>query len=123
VLGPYATSLTAGEIVVGFDLPRPDAALRWGFAKVVRKSGAFASSIAYVVRRGKDGPVSVVLAAAGPRPLVFAKAARALADSDPEDRLRAAIAEDLALHLLEADAYQTRLHTSTVLRAARDMQS
>ena len=39
-------SLMPGEIVLGFDLPKPEAPLRWGFAKVAPKSGAFATSIA-----------------------------------------------------------------------------
>ena len=124
VQGLYSTSLAAGEIILGFDVPRPDAPLRWGFAKVVRKSGAFANSIAFVIVRGKDGPASVVLGAAGPRPIVLAAAARHIASrATSEDTLRAAIADDLETHLPDADAYQHRLHASTVMRAARDMRA
>ena len=42
IKGLYSTSLATGEIVLGFDIPRLEGPLRWGFAKVVRKSGAFA---------------------------------------------------------------------------------
>jgi carbon-monoxide dehydrogenase medium subunit len=123
VQGPYTTTLAAGEIILGFDVPRPDAPLRWGFAKVVRKSGAFANSIAYVITRGKGSPVSVVLAAAGSRPFVFTATARQIADGvDSEETLRAAIADDLRAHLPNADAYEGRLHTSTLIRAAREMR-
>lgn len=122
VQGVYATSLTPGEIVLGFDIPRSDGPLRWGFAKVVRKSGAFANSIAYVTARGKDRPVSVVLAAAGPRPVSLDGTARHIAERrDGEDGLRTAIAADLQTRLPELDAYQIRLHTSTVMRATRTM--
>jgi carbon-monoxide dehydrogenase medium subunit len=120
VRGLYSTSLTTGEIILGFDVPRPEAPLRWGFAKVVRKSGAFASSIALAVARSKDGPISVVLAAAGPRPIIIAGAASSNR-TDPEDVFRAAIADDLRAQLPDLDAYQTRLHTSTVIRARRNM--
>jgi carbon-monoxide dehydrogenase medium subunit len=120
VQGLYATSLMAGEVVLGFDLPRPDAPLRWGFAKVVRKSGAFANSIAFVVAR--NGAPSVVLAAAGPRPIVLAGTAPHVVNG-VEDALRAAIANDLKTHLPDLDAYQTRLHISTVMRAARHMRA
>jgi aerobic carbon-monoxide dehydrogenase medium subunit len=124
VKGAYTTALATGEIILGFDLPRPDAAPRWGLAKVVRKSGAFANSIAFVVARGKDGPVAVVLAAAGSRPYVLTGAARQLANGAvPDDGLRAVIGEDLKTCLPDADAYQVRLHTSTVMRAARDMRT
>jgi aerobic carbon-monoxide dehydrogenase medium subunit len=122
--GAYATSLAAGEIVLGFDVPRPDAPLRWGFAKIARKSGAFANSIAFVVAPGKGGPVTVVLAAAGPWPIVLAAAAHRLANGTiSEDTLRAAIADDLKAQLPDADAYQKRLHTATVIRAAREMRA
>jgi carbon-monoxide dehydrogenase medium subunit len=122
VQGLYSTSLTAGEIVLGFDVPRSHGPLRWGFAKVVRKSGAFANSIAYVVQRGADGPVFVILAAAGPRPISLDATARHItARAEADNPLRAAIADELKQRLPDLDAYQTRLHTSTVMRAARNM--
>jgi carbon-monoxide dehydrogenase medium subunit len=124
VQGTYSTTLAPGEIVLGFDLPRPAKPPRWGFAKVARKSGAFANSIAYVVEQGGGGPLTVVLAAAGPRPIVFAGAARHLASgADCENELRAAIEDDLKMHLPDADPYEQRLHVSTVMRAARDMRA
>jgi carbon-monoxide dehydrogenase medium subunit len=122
VQGTYSTSLAAGEIVLGFGFPKPATPPRWGLAKVVRKSGAFANSIAFVVAHGKGGPVTAVLAAAGPRPIVLAGAAAELAGGNASDeRLRTAIAGDLKTHLPDADAYENRLHISTVMRAARDM--
>ena len=124
VLGTYETALAPGEIILGFDVPRPSAPLRWGFAKVVRKSGAFANSIAFVVAHGRDGPVSVVLAAAGPRPCVLAATAEQVqAGAGPEDALRAAITADLAAHVPDADAYEQRMHTATILRAVREMRA
>jgi carbon-monoxide dehydrogenase medium subunit len=124
VLGQYSTSLASDEIILGFDVPRPDTALRWGFFKVVRKSGAFADSIAFAVAHGRGGPVSVVLAAAADRPCLLPKVAeRIRAGDSSEDGLRSAIAEDVAEHLPQDDAYLMRLHTSTVLRAVREAQA
>jgi carbon-monoxide dehydrogenase medium subunit len=124
VRGTYETTLAPGEVVLGFDVPRPSAPLRSGFAKVVRKSGAFANSIAIAVAQGRDGPVSVVLGAAGPRPCVLPAAAKRIQNSaGDEDGLRAAIATDLATLMPDADAYQHRLHTSTILRAVREMRA
>jgi aerobic carbon-monoxide dehydrogenase medium subunit len=124
VNGQYSTSLVAGEIIVGFELPRPKAALRWGFCKVVRKSGAFADSLAFALAHGRDGPVSVVLAAAAPRPhFLPALAERIRAGESSEERLRAAIAQDVAALIAQDDSYLMRLHTSTVLRAVREMRT
>jgi len=121
--GQYTTSLAKDEIILGFDLKRPDATLRWGSCKVVRKSGAFASSMAIAVERG-GGAAAVALAGAASRACLLpsvAKHAGSAASSD--DVLRAAIAQDLAALVPEADGYSRRLHASTVMRAVREMRS
>jgi carbon-monoxide dehydrogenase medium subunit len=124
VTGLYETTLASGEVVVGFEVPRPAAPLRWGFAKVARKSGAFANSIAIVVAAGKGAPVTAVLSAAGPRPIILSNVARELgSDAASDEAIRSAIAVDLKAHLPDADGYEQRLHTSTVLRAAREMRA
>jgi aerobic carbon-monoxide dehydrogenase medium subunit len=124
IQGQYSTSLASDEIIVGFDVPRPDAPLHWGFFKVVRKSGAFANSIAIAVSHGKGGPVSIVLAAAADRAhLLPTLAERIKAGEASEEVLRSAIAKDVAAHVPRDDPYLTRLHASTVLRAVREMQT
>jgi carbon-monoxide dehydrogenase medium subunit len=123
VVDAYSTTLAPGEVVLGFDVPRPGAALRWGFAKVARKSGAFAESIACVTARGRDGPVSVVLAGASLRPSLLPETAAYLqAGSYSEESLRKAIAAEPAVRVPDADPYRQRLHTATILRAVRDLQ-
>ncbi|MEA2983228.1 MAG: aerobic carbon-monoxide dehydrogenase medium subunit [Alphaproteobacteria bacterium] len=124
IQGSYATTLITGDIIMGFDIPAPKAPLRWGFGKVARKSGAFAQSIAIVTAQGNDGPVSAVLGAAGPRPLPLpATAAQLAVPGNTTEQLRAAIAADLDAHFAELDAYQKRMHTANILRAARDMRA
>ncbi len=120
----YATTLTTGDIIMGFDIPAPKMPLRWGFAKVARKSGAFAHSIAIVTALGKDGPATVVLGAAGPRPRQMVATATQLAVAGAtEEQLRAAIVTDLDANFEGLDAYQKRMHTANILRAARDMRA
>ena len=124
IQGQYSTSLSADEIILGFEVPRPDATMRWGFFKVVRKSGAFANSIAFAVSHGRGGPVSVVLAAATSRPHVLPTVVeRIRAGESSEDALRPAIAKDISGYVPSDDPYLIRLHTSTVLRAVREMQT
>jgi hypothetical protein len=50
-------------------------------------------------------------------------AERIKAGEKSEDVLRGAIAEDVAKHVAKDDAYLMRLHTSTVLRAVREVQA
>jgi carbon-monoxide dehydrogenase medium subunit len=123
IQGPYETSLKTGDIIMGFDIPSPRAPLHWGFSKVARKSGAFANSIAIATAQGRGGPVSVVLGAAGPRPIQLATVANDVRAGRGPDVLRAAIAAELEHHVPDADAYQKRMHTATILRAIRDMQA
>ena len=119
----FGTTLTTGDIVVGFDIPAPRATLRWGFAKVARKSGAFAHSIAVATAQGKDGPISVVLGAAGPRPRKMTATGNQLTvAASTEEQLRAAIATDLDAHFTGLDSYQRRMHTANILRAVREMR-
>jgi carbon-monoxide dehydrogenase medium subunit len=122
VRGQYSTTLGNDEIILGFDIPRHDATFRWGFFKVVRKSGAFASSIAVAVQRGSGGPIAVALGAAGPRPYLLPTIAACIGSAETSEvALREAITKDLTAFVPEADAYLQRLHTSTVLRAIREM--
>ena len=123
VQGPLRTSLATGEIIIGFDVPAPGAPLRWGFAKVARKSGAFAKSIAIAVAQGDDGPRRSCSAPPAPRPRMLPTVATQLPrQRAPRTSLRAAIAADLAPNCTDADAYQKRLHTATILRAVREMR-
>lgn len=124
VQGQYATTLSPGEIIVGFDIPRPGVGLRWGVFKVVRKSGAFANSIAFAVEQERGQGVSVVLAAAADRPRALPTVADQLKiGKNSEEQLRAAITADIAEYVPQDDPYLMRLHTSTVLRALLEMQS
>jgi len=122
IRSPFETTLTTGELIVGFDIPGSQTPFRWGFAKVARKSGAFADSIAIAVARG-NGPVSVALGAAGPRAALLAAVSKQVQAGETEAALRLAIESDLDLHAPDADAYRKRMHTATILRAIRDMRA
>ena len=122
--GAYTTSLQPGEIITAFDVPALGGDARVGWAKVVRKSGAFAMSIGCVVRA--PGRTAVVLGGTMTRPGLLtgtaAMTGQAGVDPIPEiDRLRSAVLADLAVHLADADAYHHRLHTATLLRALLEM--
>lgn len=122
VQGLYATTLGPGEIILGFEIPRLPPAARWGVAKVARKSGAYATSIAIALDFGDDGAPTVVLGATSTRPQTMAQTQGALAArGEPSDAdLRAAIARDLDVVEPDGDAYVRRTHTATVLRALRE---
>ena len=119
--GVFATALERGELIVGFDIPKLGPAARTGFAKVARKTGAFAMSLAIAVLDGAD--TRVVLGGAGTRPLTLANASAVLGTADTsEAALRGAIARDLDT-IDDIDAYARRLHTATILRAIAEARA
>jgi carbon-monoxide dehydrogenase medium subunit len=118
--GAYSTSLQPGEIITAFDVPTLGKA-RFGHAKVVRKSGAFAMSIGCVVRRNAND-VTAVLGGTTTRASLLPALAKVLSSptAPSEHDLRSAFAADLAAIEPEADAYTQRLHTATILRAVKE---
>jgi carbon-monoxide dehydrogenase medium subunit len=123
IQGQYATSLLKEEVIVGFDIPKPSEPLRWGFCKVARKSGAFASSIAVATQQGRGGDVSIVLGAAGSRPYRLPSTSQLAGEPISNDELRRSVANDVKTLDLDLDDYLTRLHISTVLHAIAEMRA
>ena len=120
----YTTTLMQGEIILGFEIPRLPAGARWGTAKVTRKSGAFALSMAFVVEGG-DRPTRVILGATSSRAQVLPAVAGYLSKHTQIDEveLRAAIDGDLDSVDPKADGYQRRAHAATILRAVREARA
>ena len=120
--GVFTTALARGELIVAFQIPKLAPSARVGFAKVARKTGAFAMSLAIAVVDGID--TRVVLGGAGTRPLALAHISEALATAVmAEAALRVAIARDLDEIDAEIDAYARRLHTATILRAIAETRA
>ncbi len=120
LVGAYTTSLSSGEVITAFDVPALPPGSRWGYQKVVRKSGAFAMSIGCVVMRTGAGAV-VVLGGTTSRAELMPDTAKAIGGD--EAALRAAIARDLANAQPDADDYVKRLHSATLLKAIREAQA
>lgn len=125
VRGPYETSLAGGEVIVGFAIPRLGAGSRWGVAKVARKSGAFADSLAIVVAPGAGAPHRVALAGTSSHAQLLPQVASYLGGApciDPT-ALRAAVRADLAQVDPDADPYRLRCHGATVLKAVMEARA
>ena len=120
----YTTSLARDELIVAFEIPRLDSGVKTGLAKVARKTGAFAMSLAIAVV--DDGPraARVVLAGAGSRAVRLPMTSNVMQSSTlPESVLRDAIGRDLAQSTGAIDDYAIRLHSAVVLRAIAEARS
>jgi len=119
--GIFQTKLAQNEILESVPKLSPDA--RYGYVKLCRKSGEFASALAVVVTDPRRGYSRVVSGAANGSPLVLADTSRLVAEGprDP-DALRGTISGDLdRASDRHFDDFQRNLHTVAAMRAVQQV--
>jgi aerobic carbon-monoxide dehydrogenase medium subunit len=121
--GIYQTRLAEDEIVEKVRIPKLSAGARWGYVKLARKSGEFASALAVAVADPSRRYWRIVLGAANGAPLVLAEASRALtADRPAVGAVRMAIAADLDRAVdRHFDEFQRGLHAVAAIRAMQQV--
>jgi aerobic carbon-monoxide dehydrogenase medium subunit len=121
--GIYETQLAEDEIVESIRIPKLSADARWGYVKLARKSGEFATALAVAVADRAQGRFQIVLGAANGAPLALDQASRALASGGGNlDAMRAAVASDLDRAAdRHFDEFQRNLHIVAALRAVRQV--
>jgi carbon-monoxide dehydrogenase medium subunit len=125
VTGIYETARAADEIIEAIRVPKLSAEARWGYVKLARKSGAFAAALAIIVADPEPRRYRAVVGAANGPPLLLERAAALIGEGCRDETLyRRAVAEDLAgaadRHF---DAFETKLHAATALRAVRQVSA
>src|SRR5277367_3344755 len=93
--GVFETTLAADEIIESLRISRLSADARWGYLKLCRKSGEFASALAVVIADRTRGHSRVVLGAANGAPLALHETSRLLSEGGLGD-ISGAVAADLA---------------------------
>jgi carbon-monoxide dehydrogenase medium subunit len=115
--GVFETALAADEIIESVRIPKLPADARWGYLKLCRKSGEFASALAVVVADRARGHSRVVLGAVNGAPLVLRETSRILCENGREV-IRDAIAADLdGAADRHFDEFQRNLHGVAAMRA------
>ena len=120
--GIFETKLADDEIIEGVRIPKLSTDARWGYLKLCRKTGEFASGLAVAIADRVRGRCRIVLGAANGAPLLLGAASQALADDRREpEALRAAVAADLDdaadRHF---DEFQRNLLIVSAMRAVRE---
>jgi aerobic carbon-monoxide dehydrogenase medium subunit len=121
--GIFETRLGADEIIEGVRVPKLSDGALWGYLKLCRKSGEFASALAVVIADPARDYSRVVIGAANGPPLALDDTARftATAARDPAV-LRSAIAADLDRAAdRHFDDFQRNLHTVIAMRAVQQV--
>jgi aerobic carbon-monoxide dehydrogenase medium subunit len=118
--GTFETTLAADEIIESVRVPKLSADGRWGYLKLCRKAGEFASTLAVAVADHTRGYSRVVLGAANGAPLVLDHASQLLANRGRD--LRNAVAADLDRAAdRHFDEFQYNLHAVAAMRAIRQV--
>jgi aerobic carbon-monoxide dehydrogenase medium subunit len=119
--GIFETKLAPDEIIESVRIPKLSADARWGYLKLCRKSGEFASALAVVIADRGRGHARVVLGAANGAPLVLHDTSRLVFGGGGED-IRAAISADLDRAAdRHFDDFQRNLHAVAAMRAVRQV--
>lgn len=121
VIGPFETSLRAGEIIESIRIPKTSRDARWGYCKITRKAGKFADAMAAVLFDPQANVHRVVIGATESRPLIIEGAGDPVAHSD---LARAAASNDEIVGAelvgragIAGDAHFVHLHLVALKRA------
>jgi aerobic carbon-monoxide dehydrogenase medium subunit len=119
--GIFETKLASDEIIESVRIPRLSTDARWGYLKLCRKSGEFASALAVVIADRRRGYSRVVLGAANGAPLVLHDASRLVFEGGIED-IRGAISADLDRAAdRHFDEFERNLHAVAAMRAVQQV--
>ena len=120
--GVFETVLAADEIIESVHIPKLSANARWGYLKLCRKSGEFASALAVAMADQTRGHCRVVLGAADGAPLVLDETSRFVSSRGRDDDLRNVVAADLNRAAdRHFDEFQRNLHIVAAMRAVRQV--
>ncbi len=119
--GVFETKLGPDEIIESVRMPRVSADARWGYLKLCRKSGEFASALAVAIADHSRGHCRVVLGVANGAPLVLDDTSRLVCKSQRGD-IRNAVAADLDRAAdRHFDEFQRNLHMVAATRAVQQV--
>jgi carbon-monoxide dehydrogenase medium subunit len=119
--GTFETALVEDEIIENLRIRKLSADARWGYAKLSRKSGEFATALAVAIVDRTRGHSRVVLGAANGAPLVLRDASRVVSENGLE-AVRNVIAGDLDRAAdRHFDEFQRSLHVVAAMRAVQQV--
>jgi aerobic carbon-monoxide dehydrogenase medium subunit len=119
--GVFETVLAAAEVIESVRIPKLSADARWGYLKLCRKAGEFASALAVVIADRTRGHSRVVLGATNGTPLVLDDTSRLVSSGVDED-MRNIVAADLDRAAdRQFDEFQRNLHMVATMRAVREV--
>jgi aerobic carbon-monoxide dehydrogenase medium subunit len=119
--GVFETRLAVDEVIENVRIPKLSADAQWGYLKLCRKSGEFASALAVAIADHTRGYSRVVMGAANGAPLVLHETSRLVSEIGRND-IPDAVAADLDRAAdRHFDEFQRTLHMVVAKRAVRQV--
>jgi carbon-monoxide dehydrogenase medium subunit len=119
--GVFETVLAVDEVIERVRIPKLSADGRWGYLKLCRKVGEFASALAVAVADHTRGRSRVVLGAANGAPLVLDQTSQLLSNGGRDPRNAVAADLDRAAADRHFDEFQRDLHGVAARRAVQQV--
>jgi carbon-monoxide dehydrogenase medium subunit len=119
--GIFETKLMPDEIIESVRIPKMSADANWGYVKLCRKSGEFASALAIAVADRGRSYSRLVIGAANGAPLVLEEASRLFSERR-RDEIGGAVTVDLDRAAdRHFDEFQRNLHRVAAMRAVQQV--
>jgi aerobic carbon-monoxide dehydrogenase medium subunit len=121
--GIFETRLATDEIIESVRVPKLSEGARWGYLKLCRKSGEFATALAVVVADPPRDYWRVVIGAANGAPIALEDTAELVAANRPDaEALHRAVTADLDRAAdRHFDDFQRNLHAVAAMRAVQQV--
>jgi len=116
----FATDLQRGEMIAAIEVPRLSTTARWGYYKVCRKRGEFATAIGAAVLDASIGIARVVCGATSGPPLLLPSVAARLAEVGPNAAM-SMITDELSDLMAHEDETARQVYGVAVRRALRQL--
>jgi carbon-monoxide dehydrogenase medium subunit len=118
--GGFMTDLHRDELIAAIEVPRLPPGSGWGYYKLCRKHGEFATAIGAVILDGSRGIARVVSGATGGAPLLLPATAARLLEAGPGEAI-ATVADEMVTLFAFDDDIARQLHAVAVCRALRQL--
>ena len=120
MIGAFTTVLEESELIEAVQVPRPSPAARWGYYKVMRKTGEYADAFSIAVQ--DRGALRIVAGATDGAPIVLDQTAQAVLANAAGADLAKVVEQELAAAGREFSVAKALLHKTAVLRAIEDLR-
>ncbi|MBV8849593.1 MAG: FAD binding domain-containing protein [Methylobacteriaceae bacterium] len=118
--GAYRTKLNESQVLIAVEVPRLSAGATWGYCKIARKVGEFASAIGVAIHDPQRGIARVLAGAADGPPVVLTQTGARLRDKDAQAAVTA-VADEIETAMADHDKARRALYATAVIRALRQL--